>query len=165
MKRQPILLALALCLLTGAAIWGVNYRLDHPPLSRADKEFRALVAGADSVRASQYSCQTGNCYGNILYQHKPLNAAQTRALIERLRFTDDRRTLFNAQPPGTVALVLTFQRQGADIISYTLWEAPDSCTLNHFIPTIIDSTYRLHPRFVKPLRRTLDAYLPQGVRP
>ena len=60
MKRKSLVLCFAL-LCVGAALWGVNYRLNHPPLSKADREFRALVAGADKTLAYQLSCQTADC--------------------------------------------------------------------------------------------------------
>ena len=37
-------------LILGAILWGVNWRLDNPPLSKTDLKFRAAVAGADELR-------------------------------------------------------------------------------------------------------------------
>lgn len=34
-----------------------------------------------------------------------------------------------------------------------------------FIPSIVDASYKLHPRFEKRLRRTLDEVLPRRIRP
>lgn len=165
MKRKPLLFALALFVFIGAGVWGVNWRLDHPPLSAADKEFRALVASADRVEVSQQGCQSPNCGEQWTIKYKPSNAAQSLELIEKLRFTDDRRIPFNAVAPGTVALDFTFQRKGADLIRYTLWETPHSFSLVHIIPSIVDSSYQLHPRFEKPLRRFLDQVAPQRIKP
>lgn len=145
---------------------GRQLAVGYLPLSQADLQFRALVAGTDSVEVSQWSCQKQMaCAATGTIKYKPLNAVQTRELIENLRFTDDRRLPINAVAPGTVGLDLTFRRKGADLIHYTLWETRDATSLVHVIPSIVDASYKLHPRFEKRLRRTLDEVLPRHIRP
>ena len=89
MKRQPLIFALALLLVVGAALWGVNYRLDYPPLTNADKEFRAFVAGADSVEITSMTCTRNACSPSApSSQPQILNAQQTRELIQTVHFID-----------------------------------------------------------------------------
>ena len=167
MKRKPILLAIALLLVVGAALWGVNYRLDHPPLTQADEEFRALVAGADGVWSSQWACQ-GNCDENWLIKYKPLDAMQTRELIENLRVVDGREydSLagdLSSTGHSTVELELKFTRQGKPLASFLLLQTPGSSGIGK-LPAFKGIT-KINPRFNKRLNRVLDAYLPQRVRP
>lgn len=51
MKKRALWWLLPVLVL-GAILWGVNWRLDHPPLSKIDFKFRAAVAGADELRVS-----------------------------------------------------------------------------------------------------------------
>ena len=104
MKRKPILLAIALLLVVGAALWGVNYRLDHPPLTDADKEFRALVAGADRTVIAYYPSS----------QSKPvrvtLSNIQTAQFIETFRFS--RELPYGSATPGANGYChIAFSRQ------------------------------------------------------
>lgn len=43
---------LSVPLMLGAALWGVSWRLDHPPQTKADVAFARLVNGADRVEIS-----------------------------------------------------------------------------------------------------------------
>ena len=166
MKRKPLILVTALIFIVGAALCGVNYRLNNPPLSDADVEFRALVAGANNVQVSQFSCQNQMaCAASGTLNYPTLNAAQTRELIERLRFTNDQTIPFNANEPGTVTLDLVFRNHQRELMRYTLRETPRSIDLVHVIPSVIDACYRLHPRFGKPLRQFLDQIAPKRIRP
>ena len=160
MKRKPLLLAIALLLIVGAALWGVNYRLDHPPLTGADKEFRALVAGADSVEASQYSCQRRACATNYAIRFDPLNVTQTRHIIEELRFVSKIPTTTMDSSQATM-LKLEFRKGDKAVVRCTLWQSPN---LNE-MSTMQHASYRLNPRANKRLNRVLDAYLPQRIRP
>ena len=166
MKRQPLIFAFALLFVVSAALWGVNWRLNHPPLSVADKEFRAAVSGADNVGVSQFSCQKQlACDASGTIHYLSLNAAQTRELIERLRFTNDQSIPFNANEPGTVTLDLVFRSKQRELMRYTLRETPHSIDVVHVIPSVIDACYRLHPRFEKSLRQFLDQIAPQRLQP
>ena len=176
MKHKHLRFSLALMLVVGAALWGVNWRLDHPPLTKADKEFRALVAGADSVQATQTSCQLqplSTCTNNRWIIYPPLNASQTRELTGVIRFSQ------YADPPvGTawesryVRLNLQFKRHGKELAYLAILQddktgllvtcfEPELASLNGFAAP----TYQINPRFNKRLNRALDAYLPQRVRP
>ena len=171
------LLALALPIVLGAGIWGANYRLDHPPLSQNDKKFRGSVTGADSVVASQWACQ-GACSANTLLKFKPLDAAQTRQLIEQFRFRDPApdAVLTNWGNGGTT-LDLSFRRAGKELARYTLTQNPAQSELTdaskslHFStgagwkPFYFGLPCQLHPRFEKSLRRTLDEVWPNHVPP
>ncbi len=168
MKRKPILVALAPLLVVGAALWGVNTRLDHPPLTDADadKEFRALVAGADSVQIYQFSCQprTAACSSNGILFDINLNATQTDELTHESRFSEVCPHF--ATPLQGIELNLKFRRRGKQIAYFRLSQTPRYIYLSHGLPNhIIGETYKLNPRFVKPFNRTLDAYLPQRIRP
>ena len=167
MKRQPIIVAVALLLVVGAALWGVNYRLDHPPMTKADKEFRALVAGADSLQVSQASCQDSACIKKRIIKYNPFNAAQTRELIEQLQFLDvspseenSLEVLGNSQK----CVVLRLDFSDSDGIS-THMALFQTSKLGKIVGGPQDKTYYLNPRFNKRLNRVLDAYLPQRVRP
>ena len=162
MKRK--ILFLSSLLIVGAVLWGVNYRLDHPPLTQADKEFRALVAGADSVEASQFSCQNQPCSANVMLKYKPLSAAQTRELIEQLRFTTV--TSVAGTPMGGINLNLKFRPRGGKPINFVFSQTEKTSSLTHFVSgDVIDGSYQINPRFNKRLNRALDAYLPQRLRP
>ncbi len=178
MKRKPLILAITLSLVVGAALWGVNYRLDHPPLTDADKEFRALVAGADEVQASQESCQRSTgCLKNSWIVYDPLNAAQTRNLTEQIRFSGDAETPMGTQWKKTyVRLNLSFKQRGKEMAYLALLQDENSGLLA--TPTkpfqfstggawqnFVAPTHQIHPRFHKRLNRALDAYLPQRIRP
>lgn len=169
MKRKPILLALALLLVVGAALRSVNYRLDHPPLTKADKEFRALVAGADSMRATQASCQNAPCAASVELKFGPLNAEQTRDVISKIRLLDQEVSSSQELP---VYINLMFYKNGKSLYNIVLFQTPSSSEIEktwngyegnkYIFPTVYQ---RLNPRFNKRLNRTLDAYLPQRIRP
>ena len=164
MKRKPLILALALLLVVGAALWGVNYRLDHPPLTKADKEFRALVAGADSVRVFNVSPPK--------YEGKDvtLSANQTQELIQKLRFSETYQPLnpesFYSSENGTDYLL--FFRGNERLTGFDFWQVtkPGEMTEDHpEQPEGKISSYKLTPRSTMRLNRALDAYLPQRIRP
>ena len=164
MKRKPLIFAIALLFVVGATLWGVNYRLDHPPLTKADREFRALVAGADSVKASQASCQNASCpNGPKQVEFGPLNAQQTREIIDNIRLLDGEIT---PSYKKTVFINLTFLKEGEERYNVVLLQESDSTEI---IKTWNDKPgrprYKLNPRFNKRLNRALDAYLPQRIRP
>lgn len=166
MKLKSLRLSLTLLLVMSFVLLGVNYRLNHPPLSNADKDFRALVSGADSVQMSQMSCPWYQaCLKNVLIEYKPLDANQTRELTQRLRFTDDRLNPLMKPPPRAMPLILSFRRKGKEITRYTLWETPRSMTLVHITPSAIDASYKLQPSFVKPLREYLNTVAPKRLQP
>ena len=175
MKRKPLTLCLALLLVVGAALWGVNYRLDHPPLTKADKEFRALVASADSAKIDQYDTRNLVAGQNAVAATCVLSATQTRELVEQMR-------LGKPQPapsiPVTLPLKIIFKHGDDELVDIQIDQSPGqtevlvpknawpSTSAQKFAPTNLGLTvYRLHPRFEKPFRRALDAYLPQRIRP
>lgn len=168
MKRK-ITFALALLLVVGAALWGVNYRLDNPPippLTASDKEFRERVGSANKIYASQWSCQKNDCFGGEEIKYPVLNQAQIQELIDCLRFTDEKvPTRFLGI--GATQIQLEFWINDRMLDTYTIWEKPTRDV--HSIAVIKEFPnpryYILDPRFVRPLNRALDAYLPQRVRP
>ena len=167
MKRKPLILAIALLLVVGAALWGVNYRLDHPPLTKADKEFRALVAGADSTEILYEKCCLGDSRSDGTIQFKNLDANQTTKFTENLRFFDDSSPAIFIG----VGMHIRFFRQGKEL---SLFELNQISTLDNFSHLVEDKQqfapsvhqiFYLNPRFHKRLNRALDAYLPQRIRP
>ncbi len=167
MKRKPILLALALLLVVGAALWGVNYRLDHPPLTKADKEFRALVAGADGIEISQLQMNDMPQEGSPVRLNS-LNAAQTSQLIDLLRFSKALSAMPNSGR-GTIEFFnITFLKQGKGIAFCAREQSPQGSAFEcNTLPNARypHHKYQLNPRFNKRLNRALDAYLPQRIRP
>ena len=156
MKRK-LVLAVVLLLSVGALVWGVNYRLNHPALTPADRQFRARVAGADSA---------------VIRQKKPvgfvkraaplavLDAAQTRALIETLRFVNANSQL---DIVSLSPLELTFLRAGQPLARFELYQSDHSSELESLEKPY--QVFQLHPRFDKPLRRLLRAALPAPTKP
>ncbi len=162
MKRQPLIFALALLLIVSAALWGVNYRLDHPPLTQADKEFRALVAGFNSVEigAPQDSITPPPLRGVA-----SLNSTQTRAFVERIRFVDDP---VKPVPRGNLTMLrLTFSRHDGLESQHYLFQSPSGSFLVEEVELLKNPVkgHQLNPRSNKRLNGVLDAYLPQRVRP
>ena len=160
MKRQPLILAIALPLVIGAALWGVNYRLDHPPLTQADKEFRALVAGANSVEIKTSVCQLPNCTRFARDEYRTLNASQTRELIESIRLIGRTPEQFSQNRLVSVS-IFTFKHQKKELLpEFALHRM---ASWNEFHSG--SGPYAVNPRFNKRLNRALDAYLPQRLRP
>ena len=184
MKRQPLILCLALLIIVGAALWGVNYRLDHPPLSQVDKEFRAALAGADNAEINQYNARPVKGQKSVVTTCV-LDAAQTRELlIEHIRLGKPQKGI-SITP--TVFLRIIFKRgekqlasiqvnqtarQTEVLVPKNFWTSASAQrsfftvrswgkTLNLTVLTV----HQLHPRSEKRLNRALDAYLPQRVRP
>ena len=170
MKRKPILLLLVV----GAALWGVNYRLDHPPLTQADKEFRALVAGADSVWIYQ-SVVTNKKPLQSANRQVDLNEEQTRELIENLRIGEEKsdgaiKTVFRKQK--TQVVYLSFVRNKAPIFGCRIYHNSAQIALIS-VPTKIPrpmktvsskalptNNFLIRLRFQKRLRRYLQEVLP-----
>ncbi len=156
MKRKPITLALALMLIVGAALWGINWRLDHPPLTQADKEFREIVAGADSIKMEQKD------YAHFKPANAPttidqtLDATQTRQFIARVRLTDA-STAFNGTGRSETRLI--FRCQNQTISTFMLEEFKGSIQLR--LSTGETPFYNLHPRFYKSMKLYLDEIAPQ----
>ena len=171
MKRKPLILSAALLFVVSAALWGANYRLNHPPLTKSDKEFRALVAGADSVEGSQFNCQKQSaCAGAADVTYKPLNTTQTHELLEQIRLLDgDAQSQMKRQ--GIIYLNLTFSRKGKILYNVILNQSLKASELqwSGAEKTVISPVpfyfYKINPRFNKRLNRALDAYLPQRIRP
>ena len=89
MKRRSRLLLGALIVSMSAALWGINYRLNHPPLSKSDKEFRALVTDTARVQVWQWDCQPLNsCRRGSAVYHPNWDGAQAQNFARQLRFTD-----------------------------------------------------------------------------
>lgn len=173
---RKIACILALLIVVSAALGGVNYRLNHPPLSDADQQFRALIAGADSVAASQGSCQQPECSANAVIAYKPLDAAQTRHLIELLRFVDTAPDNFGKETATGAGLILTFGRDGQELTYFNLGQTLVSSELSSDTKPLYFSTgadgnrvqvpsFQLHPRFEKPLRAYLDEVWPERIKP
>ena len=149
MKRQPLIFAIALLLVVGAALWSVNYRLDHPPLTKADKEFRALVAGADNVQIYRNNFRIKPSLQPTTFYS--LGAPQTRQMLDKFRFSDE----FVLDAPLD-SYDLTFRRRGKILLSAQLSQNPPSTTL---VTTsgAQKREYKLQPRFAK----RLEIYLNQ----
>ncbi len=145
MKRKPITLALALMLIVSAALWGINYRLDHPPLSDADIEFRELVAGADKVEFIEWrpTFSSGDSVAYIRY----LNVAQTRELMERLRLLPISPARIGAYQE---VVGLTFYRGNQELGRFRIGQTPPLLAPPS-VTTLADSS--LHRSHLKPAFR------------
>ena len=170
MKRKPLILSIALLLIVGAALWGVKYRINHPPLSSADEKFRAMVAGADSVQLYQYGCPPRSiCAGLGFLKYDLLNIEQTHQLIENLRFQDGVSNKPDAWDEG---VTLEFKRQGKTLAFFIVMKEVNveriygitrqARPYDHFAPSL---TCELRPNFEKPLRNYLDQLNPQRIPP
>ena len=152
MKRQPLIFALALPFVVGAALWGVNYRLDHPPLTKADKEFRSLVAGANGVTIEQMT---------PLHREIILNTEQTQELIQMLRFSDIPVEI-NSESPlyalNVTIITLNFRNNTKDLAQFGLFQTSKSSNFSSSSAPG-DELYNLYPRSEKKLRRYLDRIL------
>jgi len=153
-KRAVFLLPLLL----GGALWGVNWRLDHPPLSRSDRELATSFDLAQTADVFQQSCQQQACAANAYRKIGSLSALQTQRLRELLRVQNGSFGMYGA---GTVLDIrLINKRRAVDLIQL--------CQTGQ--RTVVwDSMYRcswyLHPRFEGRLRSFLDANLPQRLQP
>ena len=157
MKRKPLIFALALLLVVGAALWGVNYRLDHPPLTKADKEFRALVAGADRMELWRSHSSSKST----------LDSTELNELVRQYRLSQ-RVTFPGIAPPSFGKSLLghsslLFWQQDKPIIWAFIYHTSKGSIIHVLNPH--EGFYQVNPRFNKRLNRALDAYLPQRVRP
>ena len=167
MKRKPLVLAFALLLVVGVVLWGVNYRLDHPPMTRADKEFRAMVAGADNLELWEGANPS----------HSIMNSTELAKFIENIRFSE---SLVPAGifPPGSGVhpkdirvYSLLFSSRDYPLASCMIFQTKKEIVFGGIPASISQNSissernYYLNPRFNRRLNRALDAYLPQRVRP
>ena len=157
MKRPQFLIGLALLVTLSAALLGINYRLNHPPLSKSDKEFRAHVAGADSVQITQLKCVMNGCHPVSPATRKSLDARQTREFIELIHVLDKGpgAWLWNQWP--VTAYRVRFERRGERIAGYEFRRTPE------FTATIVTDFQKLSPRSGKHLWRFLDQIEAQQV--
>lgn len=160
MKRKPLILAFALIFVISAALWGVNYRLNNPPLSDEDKQFRALVGTADRVGIYQWSCIMGGCANNSLVQIQMLNPTQTGELLDNLRFVD---LVPYMTATETVFLELHFWRRGKTLGALTIYQDKSSTWVKPRAPS--SRFYKLHPVYEKRLRRYLNEIAPKRIQP
>lgn len=111
MKRPFFLLALALPLLIGAALWLANWSVKHPSAS-ASWEFGALIAGADSVAVTKLSGKKTNLKVLVM-----VNPALRDELLNRLRF-DVATSAWNSTPPARWKI--DYRRGGRALVSFQL---------------------------------------------
>ena len=159
MKRKPFIFAITLLFIVGAALWGVNYRLNNPPLTQADKEFRALVAGADSVQIYRNNFRIKSSLQPTTFYS--LGAPQTRQMLDKFRFSDE----FVLDAPLD-SYYLTFRRGSKILLSAQLSQNSPSTTL---VTTsgAQKREYKLQPRFAKRLEiylNQLPAQTPPNVK-
>lgn len=74
--KRALLLPL---LLLASVLWGVNWKLDHPPLTAPDQEFTRLIRGADEVEIS-------SCLG---HKKAVLRGELLHTLIESIHLRND----------------------------------------------------------------------------
>ena len=158
MKRQPLILAIALPLVLGAALWGANWRLDNPPLTKADKDFRTAVAGAGAVRLDQKDLLRSVAGQTPLSVDMTLDAEQTRELISILRFS----RVFQIFSPRPITMRLFFLRQNQKDVVFSLEERVDSMQLTG--RAVLAPAYGLSPRSAKRVRRFLDEVAPKRLQ-
>ena len=156
----------------GVALWAALYRRNHPPLSEADKQFRAFVEGADSAEITQreHRDMWKEAEG-IAYL--PLDAEQTRRLIEELRLRDKKGMMqTKAELANQIDLYqITFKRAGQELETFTLRRVATQTELEWMIqsPPPNQNHYKvivceLHPRFESSLRALLDEVLPDRIK-
>lgn len=89
-------------LVLGGALWGVNWRLDHPPLTQADLAFSRLIQGADEVKVSEG-------FGDA---QATFTGERLMMLLNQMRFDND---------GGVISLgdfyVINFRKQGRSLCS------------------------------------------------
>lgn len=154
----------ALAIIAGAALWGVNYRLNNPPLSATDQQFRALVAGTDALEFSYHPISRtawmgfGKKAGTLA--RFSLNPAQTREFIERIRFSQDVPNVPNrGYWEMTEVIVQSGNKQGDRFI---LREYKDKIFVQH---KKIGGDVALTPRSAKRLKQYLNQIAPQRMQP
>lgn len=155
MKRKPIIVAFALLFVVSAALWGVNWRLDNPPLTKADRQFREAIAGADAVRLEQAELWHRVAGQTPIAFSTTLNATQTHNLLDVIHLTNISSSFFPSRP---VRVRLTFMRQGKKLGVFSIEERGDFMRL--IGRPIKAPYYELHPRSVKRVRRILDEFAP-----
>lgn len=143
MKRALFLIPVAL----GAALWGVNWKLDHPPQSRADVAFARLVGGADEVELSTFS-------GTV---KTSLHGTQLGQLRDCLRFQD--KSGLQSQGYDNY-YTLVWKKKGKVLARFDtdldgrppcLWGSGDAP---------VNFNHNLNPRFGKQLENTINEFLP-----
>ena len=159
MKRKPIVLAGALLFILSAALWGVNWRLDNPPLTKADKDFRAAVAGANAVRLEQNDTLHPVAGQTPMSVDVTLDADQTRELISILHFSRVFQ-IFGQGPP--IRMRLVFLRQNQKDVVFSLEEHVSSVQLTG--RAVLAPAYGLAPRSAKHVRRFLDEVAPKRLQ-
>ena len=162
MKCPPLWLSCALIVVLGAALWGVNWRLDHPPLSKSDREFRALVAGANSVHIYRNNFVLNPGIGLQPTTFYALGNAQTRQLLSKLRFSDE-----SVLGAPIESFVMEFRRGGKTVCYARLSQKPAATTLLTMNKGGQMREYKLQPRFAKRLESHLNqlpAQSPPGAK-
>lgn len=155
MKRALFLLPL---LLLASALWGVNWKLDHPLLSRSDRKLATSFSLARTADVFQQSCQQQACSANAYRKLGSLSELQIRQLRELLRLQN------KSYGYGAGGVVLDIRlrngRKAVDMILLSqtkqrtvVWDSRNGCS------------WFLHPRFEPRLRAFLDANLPQRLQP
>ena len=159
-------------------MWAALYRRNHPPLSEADKQFRAFVEGADSAEIIQREHRDlWKEVEGIAYP--PLDAEQTRRLIETLRLRDKKSMMRTQgdflQRAGFDNQIdfyrITFKRAGQELKRFTLGQIAAQTELEWMIqsPPPNQNHYsviirELHPRFERTLRALLDEVVPDRIK-
>ena len=160
MRSKSTFFAGALLIILGAALWGVNWRLDNPPLTKADKDFRASVAGADAVRLEQKDFSRSVAGQTPLSVDVTLDAEQTRELISLLQFSRVSQTFGQGRP---LRMRLVFLRQNQKDVVFSLEEHVGSMQLTG--RAVLAPAYGLSPRSAKHVRRFLDEVAPKRLHP
>ena len=161
MKRKPQTLAFALLIVVSAVLIGVNWRLNNPSLSDADKQFRFLVADADRVEVKTSVCQNSNCASFSRDEYRTLNAEQTRKLIELIHLTDRTPAQFSRTQGDMSVSTLAFRLKQKKLLPELGLIRMARWSEFQFGP----KGYAIHPRFEKPLRQFLDQIAPKRIRP
>ena len=169
MKRKPIIIAFALLLIVGAALWGVNYRLDHPPLSYTDKELRATIAGFDEVEIYEEFCDDTYCNDTSTNPVR-VKAAQAHELVKDLRLAEEKYSGGNwggGNSPAHYLIHLRFLKKKSSLCHIFLIPTNKGMRFVYQTPRggVFMTVGNVNSRSTMRLNRALDAYLPQRVRP
>lgn len=133
-----------------AVLWSLNWRLSYPPLSQADLQLRAAIAGANRMEIQYFSCQQQACSANVRVTEQ-LGQKQMAQFCENLRFLD---AVVPPQSGFPLALDLGFWRGRTRlmVVSLSIGEFTTA-----YGPRSKDwrAEHRLHPLFEAKLRARL----------
>lgn len=114
MKRVLFLLPL---LVLASALWGVNWKLDHPPPTDADEEFQSQIQGVDTLEVDEFE-------GARFVKTVKLKHGQLHEFIDLIQLSGRRSTML---PGPNYRWKINCFRNGKDVDGFLL--TPDATVL------------------------------------